>query len=291
MSLLELFCQVDDFCVLFLAQLRKNALPDTKNRRNRRRSMCLSEVITILIRFHHSGYRTFKDFYIKYVSVAMRAEFPRLVSYNRFIEFIPSAFVALGSYAKRCLSQSTGISFIDSTALKVCHNRRIKSHRVFAGLAQRGKTSVGWFYGFKLHLVVNHLGEIIQFQMTPGNVDDRVPVFGMLQKVFGKVFGDKGYISKELAQKLQDELGVFLCTRQKKNSKPVKLPEQDEYLLGKRGMIESIIDLLKNESQIEHTRHRSVTNGFANVIAGIVAYCHRKNKPSVVPNPNLITEN
>ena len=291
MSLLELFCHVDDFCVLFSIQLRKNALPDTKKRRNRRRSLCLSEVITILIRFHSSGYRTFKDFYVKYVSLFMRAEFPGLVSYNRFIEFIPSALAAIGSYVKNGLSQSTGVNFIDSTALKVCHNRRIKSHRVFAGLAQRGKTSVGWFYGFKLHLVVNHLGEIIRFQITPGNVDDRVPVFGMLKNVFGKVFGDKGYVSKELAQKLQDELGICLCTRQKKNSKPVKLPEQDEHLLGKRGMIESVIDLLKNECQVEHTRHRSVTNGFVNVLAGIAAYCHRQNKPSVVPNPNLIAEN
>lgn len=291
MSLLELFCHIDDFCVLFLRQLRKNSLPDTKRRRNRRRSLSLSEVMTILIRFHSSGFRTFKDFYIKHVSVYMRAEFPGLISYNRFIEFVPSAFAAIGSYVQNCLSQSTAVNFIDSTALKVCHNRRIKSHRVFAGLAQRGKTSVGWFYGFKLHWVVNPLGEIIRFQITPGNVDDRVPVFELLKNAFGKVFGDKGYISKELAQKLKDELGIELCTRQKKNSKPVKLPEQDEYILGKRGMIESVIDLLKNACQVEQTRHRSVTNGFVNVLAAIASYCHREKKPSVVPNPNLIAEN
>ena len=86
---------------------------------------------------------------------------------------------------------------MDSTTLKVCRNQRIHNHKVFKGLAERGKSSMGWFYGFKLHLIINDKGEILAFQLTPGNVADVSMVDMLSQEIIGKMFGDKGYIPNQ----------------------------------------------------------------------------------------------
>jgi hypothetical protein len=171
-SLLELFCHVDDFCKAFLPHWNKQLL-SARRPRGRRPSLCMSEIMTILIHFHQSNYRNFKAFYLEHVMTHLRNEFPGLVSYNRFVELIPSVIVPLTHYLRHaCLGTCTGITFIDSTTLAVCKNPRIHCHKTFAGLARRGKTSTGWFYGFKLHLIVNDRGELLDFVLTPGNVDD-----------------------------------------------------------------------------------------------------------------------
>jgi hypothetical protein len=176
------------------------------------------------------------------------------------------------------------VNYIDSTALAVCNNRRIHQHKVFKGFAQRGKTSMGWLFGFKLHLVVNHLGELVNVTFTPGNTDDRKSVLRLLQRAFGKVFGDKGYVSSKLSEQVREQLGIFLCNKLKRGMQNMLMLLEDKILLRKRGMIESVIDCLKNEFPIEHTRHRSVTNAFVHLLAGLVAYCHRRDKPSIVHN-------
>lgn len=174
MSLLEKFCHVDDFCIHCLPKLHARLITNGKPKRRRERGLSLSEVMTILIAFHSSGYRTFKDYYTKYVLIHWQGEFPGLVSYNRFVEFIPDALLGLAGFLRVCQGECSGINYLDSTPWKVCHNLRIRSHRVFAGLAQRGKSSTGWFFGFKVHLVVNHLGELVSVVFTPGNCDDRM---------------------------------------------------------------------------------------------------------------------
>jgi hypothetical protein len=132
--------------------------------------MAASELMTIVILFHLSHYRTFKDFYLECVQSQMTSYFPKLVSYNHFVEMMSSIFLPLAAYLVARLGQPTGFYYVDSTSLKVCHHRRIRQHRVFKGIAQRGKTSVDWFHGFKLHLVINHLGELVNFCVTRGNV-------------------------------------------------------------------------------------------------------------------------
>jgi hypothetical protein len=281
-SLLELFCDVDDFCQAFLPFWNQQLLASGQKQRQRARSLTISEIMTILIAFHQSHYRDFKAYYLDQVLQTWRPEFPRLVSYPRFVEYIPSALVPLIVYLRTCcLGECTGISFIDSTSLDVCLNQRIHSHKVFTGLAARGQTSMGWFFGFKLHLVVNDQGEILQFCITPGNVDDRKPVPGLSKQLFGKLFGDKGYISQALAKTLREMFDLHLITKLRKNMKNQLMTLTDRVLLRRRAIIESIIDQLKNISQIEHSRHRSIPNFFVNVLCGLIAYCRKPSKPSL----------
>lgn len=248
----------------------------------RARSLTISEIMTILIAFHQSHYRNFKAYYMDQVLKYWRPEFPGLVSYNRFVEYIPSALVPLIVYLRTCcLGNCTGISFIDSTSIDVCLNQRIHSHKVFEGLAARGQTSMGWFFGFKLHLVVNDRGEILQFCITPGNVDDRKPVPRLVKKLFGKVFGDRGYIFQALAKTLRELFDIRLITKLRSNMKNQLMLMTDHLLVRRRAIIESIIDQLKNISQIEHFRHRSVSNFIVNVLCGLIAYCRKPKKPSL----------
>jgi transposase len=281
-SLLEMFCDVDDFCKEFLPIWNKQLLCSGQKQRQRARSLTISEIMTILIAFHQSHYRDFKAYYCDQVLKNWHSEFPGLVSYTRFVEYIPSALVPLIMYLRTCcLGHCSGISFIDSTSLDVCLNQRIHSHKVFAGLAERGKSSLGWFFGFKLHLVVNDQGELLQCCITPGNVDDRKPVLRLVKKLFGKLFGDKGYLSQALAHSLREMFNIQLITKLRANMKNQLMILSDRILLRRRAIIETIIDQLKNISQIEHSRHRSITNFFVNVLCGLIAYCRRPSKPSL----------
>ena len=276
----ELFCSIDDFCLGFEADWKKRLIQNGSHRRLRRRRLSLSEIMTILISFHNSGCRTFKAFYLNIVSNYWRSAFPNLVSYSRFIEWIPSTVIPLMIYLRSRMGTATGIGFIDSTSLKVCHNRRISSHRVFDGIAKRGRTSVDWFYGFKLHLVINDRGELLNVALTTGNIDDRKPVRDLLQGHTGRFFGDKGYVSKALAHDLRKS-GIVLITKFKKKMNNKLMRWSDKQLLRKRAVIESVIEQLKHMCQIEHSRHRSPANFLANLFSGLIAYCHFPQKPSI----------
>jgi hypothetical protein len=213
----------------------------------------------------------------------MHDYFPTPVSYNRFVELMSLALLPLLLYTKifrrgRC----TGISFIDSTPLKACHIRRIYSHKVFKTWAARGKSSTGWFYGFKLHLVINDKGQICSFCLTAGNIDDRnIDVIDQLcWEMSGKLFGDRGYISQELFERLYEQ-GIKLITRLRKNMKNKLMEMRDKILLRKRTVIESVNDFLKNICQVEHSRHRSIFNFLVNLLAGLSAYSFLPHKPSI----------
>lgn len=283
-SLVELFVAVDDFWIIFRPYWHEHLLASGERQRIRASRLSESEVMTIVILFHQSHYRDFKAFYLEYVGRHLSSEFPKLVSYSRFVTLMQQMGIPLYVFLRLSMGRCTGISFVDSTPLAVCHNRRIARHRVFDGWAARGKTTMGWFYGFKLHLIVNHEGKIIAFALTAGNVDDRVPVPELIQQVFGKLFGDKGYLSQPLRDELRD-IGIELITSIRRNMKPQLMPLHDKLMLKRRSIIETINDQLKNISQIEHSRHRSVNNFFVNLVAGLIAYCRRPNKPSVQLNP------
>lgn len=279
MDFLPLFCDVDDFCQAFEPLWKAKLLPSGRRRRNRRGRLVLSEIMTILIAFHQSGCRTFKGYY-HLLERHHRREFPELVGYGRFVELMPSALLPLCTYLAARRGRCTGIAFIDSTALAVCGNKRIARHRVFDGLAAMGRTTMGWFPGFKLHLVINEQGELLGVRLTPGNVDDRRPVPELTRRLWGKLFGDKGYLSQALFEQLRDA-GLHLITNVRKNMRPRLRRLIDKLLLRKRSLIETVNDQLKNISQIEHTRHRSPTNFLVNLPAGLISYTHQPKKPSI----------
>lgn len=280
MDFTELFVDVDDFWKAFKNEFDHHMLADGLRRRRRDSQLSISESMTILIAFQTSNYRTFKHFYSHLLGHHHR-DFPGLVSYRRFVKLIPQTTMPLFAYLmKRCLGKVTGISFIDSTAIKVCHNKRIYRHRVFQGLAQIGKGTMGWFYGFKLHLVINEHGDLLAFAFTPGNIDDRKPVESMTQRLWGKLFGDKGYISQKLFDRLY-ERGIQLITNIRNNMKNKLMAIEDKILLRKRSLIETVNDQLKNVCQIEHTRHRSPANFLVHLIAGLIAYSKQPKRPSI----------
>lgn len=279
----EIFCLVDEFCQQFFPFLEKNSIG---NKSKRPPMMSPSEIISIMILFHLSGFRCFKHFYIFYIQKHMQAEFPKTVSYNRFTELMQSNILPLTMFLKTCcMGNCTGISFVDSTPVRVCKNKRIKNNKVFKDIATVGKSSMGWFYGFKLHLIINEKGEILSFTITQANVDDREPLKneGFLKGIFGKLFADKGYISKKIADILFVD-GVHLITQLRNNMKNCLMTLSDKILLRKRSVIETVNDELKNMCQIEHSRHRSIGNFLTNLISGLIAYSFFPKKPSIQYN-------
>ena len=290
MEQVAIFCDVDDFCKAY-EEYCMHSLMMEKTKIVPRTRMALSEIMTILIMFHLSGYRTFKWYYQKHVMQHQKKDFPNLVSYNRFVEIMEYALVPLILYIVRArFVKCSGISFVDSTPIKVCDNHRIRSNHVFSEYAKRGKSSMGWFYGFKLHLIINDKGEILSFCLTSGNVDDRdeIVMNSLTKEIFGKLFADRGYISQKLFEKLLEK-DITLITRAKKNMKNKLMDYYDRLMLRKRTVIESVNDFLKNICNIEHSRHRSITNFLVNLVSALAAYSFLPKKPSLCSSSNIQT--
>lgn len=247
----------------FDSQMEKYSVRDIGKRRYHREGrMSKSEMMLIIILFHCSGYRCMKHFYLENVCKGMRGLFPDVVSYNRFVELQEEVAVPLAIFIKKVLlGRCTGVSFVDSTPLRVCRNQRIHIHKVFRGIAQRGKCSMGWFFGFKLHIVCNEKGELLNFMITPGDVDDRKPLEykAFVEFMYGKLVADKGYISKRLFERLFVD-GIQLVTKLKNNMRGALMSMSDKLLLRRRAIIETVNDELKNIAQVEHSRHRSFDN-------------------------------
>lgn len=280
--LISIFCFIDDFCTEFEPMFTQTLLPKRRSL-TRRTRMQLSELMTIVLIFHVSKMRTFKDFYT-YQSALLRKYFPSLVSYTRFVSLIPRTVFPLFCYLSSLLKQSTGISFIDSTVLTVCHTRRASSHKTFKGIAGKSKTSTGWFFGLKLHIVINECGQLQAFQITSGSTHDLTPVEFLTKNLFGHLFGDKAYLSKKVFQKLY-KCGLKLVTKIRSNMKNKLMDSWEKLMLRSRGVIESVNNRLKNGCQIEHHRHRSPVNFLANLFGGMAAYQIQPNKPSLRLSP------
>ena len=279
-KLVETYCDVDDFCQLFIPHWQRLLLDNGEMKRNRPCRLSPAEVMTIIIHFHQSHYRDFKNYYLHYVCRQLKPYFPELLSYTRFLALMPSVVVPMCSYLTSKLGKPTGIQFVDSTKIEVCHIIRAKRNKVFEGIAEHGKGTMGWSFGFKLHLIINHLGEIVALKLTKGNVDDRQPVSEMAESLFGKLYGDKGYISQALTGELLEK-GVELITTVRKNMKKKFISLWDRAILKKRFIIETVNDQLKNISYIEHSRHRSPHGFMLNLLGGLIAYCLKEEKPSL----------
>lgn len=289
----EIFVSIDDFVKDFDEFENKRLISNgNKKYRNRKSSLCLSERMTIYICFHLSSYTNFKRYYNELVVVHWKDLFPGLVSYERFNQTQHRLFVPLLIFLKnRCLGSCTGISFIDSTTLNVCHIKREKQHKVFKGFATKSKSTMGWFFGFKLHLIINDKGELLNFCLSKANVDDRdQDILGvMVKEVFGKLFGDRGYISDKLAQFLWND-GVELIFKRRKNMKSMNLSDNDKVLLRKRAVIECVNDELKNICSLQHTRHRAIQGFLNNALSSLCAYHFLPKKPSIKLSNNELSK-
>jgi len=283
-KLIEIFCKTDDFYLQFDQWLsgaegsRLGLSPGSV----RQPGLYPSEIMTILIFYHLSGFKCFKYYYERFIRGFGRDYFPKAPTYNRFIELIPRACLPLLAFIKTCcLGKKTGIYYIDATPLAVCRNQRIHNHRVFEGIAKRGKTSMGWFFGLKLHLVINDHGELIALKITSGNVADNnhEVLRELLKGLKGKCFGDRGYLSSLFEEFYENGLRIF--SKIKRNMKEQLLEHQDKKLLNKRTIIESAIDICKHVCNIEHSRHRSPDNALTHLLAGVTAYTFLDDKPSI----------
>ena len=268
----EIYYLVDEFLKEYDSVIKSYSLEEgtPKKRRNGKFTMSNSENMTILILFHSSSFRNLKHFYL-FVRTHMQKDFPHTASYNRFVEL-----------QRKVWDKCTSISFIDSTPIRSCHIKREKQHKTFEEFAGKMKSTLGWFYGFKLHLIINDKGELLDFLLTPGNVDDRAPLKYMSshKRIFSKLFGDRGYISKDLFEQLFID-GVHLVTRLKKGMKNALMLQHDKIMLRKRSLIETVNDQLKNICQIEHTRHRFFPNFIINLLSALAAFSFFDKKPSI----------
>jgi Transposase DDE domain len=280
MILEELYCQVDDFNQSFMVDWEATLIEEGVCKRSWECQMSASEIMTIMILFHQKNYRTFKHFYTGYVAIFLKQYFPNLLSYTRFVEQKKRVAMPLFFFMMSLSKKETGIYFVDSTTIKVCNIKREKQHKVFEGLAKKSKSTMGWFFGFKLHILINSCGEIMAIKFTESTVDDRPPVIDLTEGLYGKLFADKGYISSKLKEVLFEK-GIELITKVKKNMKSQTLNAFDKVLLRKRAVVESVIDQLKNISQIEHSRHRSIPNFLLNLISGLTAYALQPKKPAI----------
>lgn len=282
-KLVKIFYECDEFCKVFhpwwTSSMKTFPLMIHKNTS----SLSESEIMSILIFYHYSGMRNFKWYYQRFVIPCLQTYYPNLVSYNRFIEILSSVYPHLYAFGNVWMKgEPTGTYFVDSTKLPVCHNKRIASHRVFKDIAQRGKTSVGWFYGLKLHLIINQLGEIMSFRFTPGNVSDKNKdlLKELTASLQGKMYGDKGYVSQPVFDMLIEQ-GLKLIYKLKKNMKNKLLTLEEKWMSKRRALIETGIDLLKNICNIDHTRHRNPVNAITHAMAGISAYQFFDQKPTI----------
>lgn len=280
-KLVEIFIECDDFQKKLQTYLEKRAIGNSNENCGPKPVMSDSEIMTILIYFHLSGIRCFKWYYQHIIKVSLQSYFPKTMSYSRFVYLMERQNGALALFLQTYrLAAPTQHNYIDSKPLVICHNKRIKNHKTFAGIAQRGKSSTGWFFGFKLHAVVNQLGQLVVFQFTPGNVMDnnKELLEGITAHLKGFLYGDKGYLTG-LKLKLK-ERGLNLVTKLRKNMKKQLLTPEQKYYLRHRGIVESVFDLTKHLCQIEHTRHRKMENFLTNALCALIAYTFLDKTPS-----------
>ena len=276
LSITALYCCLADFAETFEDWERHRLIPTARKRR-RAGKLALGEMLFIMVLFHLSPFKDFKHFWVHGVEQKYRDCFGDLPSYARFVALMPRLFAPFCVLIHSLSGEETGIYIADSTKLAVCANPRISRNRTFKGLAARGHSTMGWFFGFKLHVVMNHKGELMAIKITPGNTDDRAPLEDMVADLEGKVLADKGYISKKLFARLWGK-GLHLITGIRRNMKNYLMPILDKLLLRKRFIVETLFDKLKSEMGLEHTRHRSPTNAFVHILSCLVAYVLGKTK-------------
>lgn len=284
LKVINLFLELDDFVIAFDKKFSERLVETRSPQSVNKPGISISEMMCIEILYHNSGYKCFQYYYLQEVEKGyLKPYFPSAPSYSRFVQLKARILTYLVLYLNLCrLGKACQIYFGDSTILPVCHNRRIHSHKVFKKQAVRGKSSTGWFFGLKLFLVINAFGEIMNAFFTPGNVADNAlnVMVNMFGKLKGWAFADKGFINRNASEILMQK-GLQLITGIRNNMKNKLMKMEHKLLLKKRGIIESVNDILKTVCDIEHTRHRSPINALVNLYAGLCSYSWLDKKPTI----------
>lgn len=282
--LTEIYVDVDDFCKAKMPLIAKALHHCGLYKKLHPSQLTLAEVMTILIYYQLSPYKNFKAYYTRHVLTDLRRDFPDLVSYDRFVALIPRTLIALMLYlAYRCSrSVRTGLYYIDSTSLAACHPKRAHQHRTLKGFAAWGRSSTGWFFGLKAHLVINHLGQLVHVCITNGSTHDAHAkvLFSLTKDLVGWVFGDKGYLLNVDKQAFVEREGQLIwAAKPRRPKQALNWPVTAKKWAKKRSLIETVIGQNKAVCDLEHSRHRSVTNAFVNIYASLIAYSFYERKP------------
>jgi len=274
-----IFSIVDDFCKPYEEWLSHKLIRSNKQR-TRSGKLALSERLSIMIFYHFSPYKNFKTYYQHFVINGNLFKNPPC--YDRFIQIIPPLFLPFVIMMHYLSGHKTGTYYVDSTHFAVCKNIRINRHRTFDGLASRGRSSIDWFYGFKLHMVINENSEIVAIKITKGNVDDRKAFEKIVTAngLQGRCYADKGYISKNMFHRIYQR-GLIIITGIKRNMKDYLMPILDKIMLKKRFIIETIFGYIKENFNLKPSKHRSPINFFVSLLAALIAFQLKPNKPTI----------
>lgn len=280
-NITELFCVIDDFFLKFEATYWQFLKQSHRISRVRAAHLSLSEITFIAIWYKCSHFTNFKAFFT-WLNQDKSSLFNSLPCYQRMIHLINTHQLALHAlHVALMKGQRSQYLWIDSTTLPVCKNQRIQRHKSLAKIATRGKSSIGWFYGCKLHVVMNQFGEIAGSALSNGHVADVKVVEQLVNGLNGKLYGDRGYISQELKSRLQVQ-GVDLITYHRKNMQSIQLCASDEYHLRQRNKIETLFSLLKGQYNLVTSKARSVHGFLSGIYASLCAYqLAHQNKPKI----------
>jgi len=257
-TLYHIFDRIDDLLKAMSISLRRKLLADLKPKGGRPSGLSLPAILTLGIFRFATGVKDVKHYHRKLVS-SYSQELGRIPNYGNFNALMnqatPYVIFLLEWICYSNKSTSNGAYFLDATSLKVCENKRIFDHKVCEDIAQRGKSSMGWFFGFKLHVVCDSLGRLVSLLITPGNTDDRKFVLKLLKGLKGLCVADAGYVSKKLMHELYEQ-GLLLLT-DVRNSMKRLMSEAQHAVLKLRQRIEGIFSCLKHRLKAEASIARS----------------------------------
>lgn len=279
----HLFCFIDDFCKKREQEKNEHLIANGQPiiKPTRAPNLTEAEVLTITLLYYQGVFHSFKAFY-KFMLEHHKNDFPNMPTYERFIILKQRILPLLLDLFNCILTKTSDHAYIDSTAIRVCNNKRTGSHKVFKDCAQVGKSSMGWFFGFKLHLAIDLNGNLVNAYISTGNCSDVSIAEWILRDFRGTVFGDKGYISKQVFDKLMKK-GIKLVTGLKGNMKNKLLSLKEKLYLRKRSLIETVFNMLKQKS-LEHSRHRSIAGFCIHILCVLIAYQLKTKKPSISMN-------
>ena len=278
-NIVEVYCFVDNFVKMIESKSLKSPA-------GRKSMLTKTDYITLTIFKQEYGLKTTKQLY-EFVQEYMQKDFSPLPSYQQFNEGIKSTFSYFVMIAwlltRLTRKKDAKYHIVDSSPLPVCNNQYRFQAKLFKGLARSGKNMNGWYWGFKLHLIINHDMEIESIKISDGSTSDIDALEGdFIDGIRGWLVGDKGYIGQKKAQELAAQ-GIKLITRTRKNMRKVPALPIHNYLLSKRQAVESTFSYLKYRLSVLSSYARSVEGFFVNVFSAIVTYSLNLKKKGKLP--------